>query len=102
LLWGPGLRDGHSAECTRVRGTEPRQARHAVRCPLPRCAGLCPAGIRVPATDPTFRRSCDGRMKDINPRLGRGLASLLGDPTNRAEKEPVGEISITAMEPSPF
>src|SRR6201999_384263 len=69
---------------------------------LPRCAGLCPAGIRIPATDPTFRRSCDGRMKDINPRLGRGLESLLGDPTSRAEKKPIGEISITAMEPSPF
>ncbi len=41
-------------------------------------------------------------MKEPNPRLGRGLASLLGDPTSRTDKEPIGELNVTAMEPSPF
>ncbi|MEJ1979161.1 MAG: ParB/RepB/Spo0J family partition protein [Acetobacteraceae bacterium] len=41
-------------------------------------------------------------MKDINPRLGRGLASLLGDPASRSEKEPIGEISVALLGPSPF
>jgi ParB family transcriptional regulator, chromosome partitioning protein len=41
-------------------------------------------------------------MKDINPRLGRGLASLLGDPASRTEREPIGEINVAQLEPSPF
>ncbi len=42
-------------------------------------------------------------MKDASPRLGRGLAALLGDTLNNAASPAsVGMMAVTALEPSPF
>ncbi len=41
-------------------------------------------------------------MRDPNARLGRGLASLLGDVRAVSTAQPPGELDVTALEPGAF
>ncbi len=41
-------------------------------------------------------------MREPNPRLGRGLASLLGDVRTQQASAPPGEIDVHALEPGAF
>jgi ParB family chromosome partitioning protein len=41
-------------------------------------------------------------MREQNPRLGRGLASLLGDVRTQQSSAPPGEIDVHALEPGAF
>ncbi len=41
-------------------------------------------------------------MREPNPRLGRGLASLLGDVRTMSTTQPIGEVDINALEPGAF
>ena len=68
---------------------EPRQAGAAVRLPLAGRAGLCPPGHRTAApraTAGTRRGAVGMSVKDTAPRLGRGLAALLGDTAGAAAR----------------
>ena len=93
-----GLRNGDPPQRPHLRGTEPRQAGTALRPEIAGRAGLRPARRRAAQARAgpgrAQGRSCG--MSGASPRLGRGLAALLGENTGPAA--PRTTLAVTVLE----
>src|SRR5690348_15439563 len=103
-----GVRDRDPPEYSHFRGPLPWQTRPALRHPLCRCSGLYPAGRGAAEAGANLYPPRSARRmsaKEVSPRLGRGLAALLGDIAVQPPETPqtgVIQIALDLLEPNPF